>query len=248
MKRILAVLLVVILLMSGLVSASAAGYLPSVDYEAYPGIVVIEDENGRKVIGYVENAQGEILNKEYHGCILITPVMDAKRKISYLSDEAEQLLVDTYETLAADDAKLSVLIPQLNDVAKEALGEKATADDLVILELVDITAVCSDLIHLLEVDGNTITLTFKMVVPKEALVTVMTLKDGEWEFVDEVRNNNDGTVSVKFNRFCPVLFLTGLPLEEVAPVQNNFIWLAILCVIILALVVVVVCLLRRKVK
>ena len=248
MKKFIALTLILVLVISSLVTASAASYLPSVKYEAYPGIVVIEDEDGKKVIGYVENADGEVLSKEYHGCILITPVMDAKRKISYLSDEAEQLLVDTYETLAADDAKLSVLIPELNDVAKEALGEKATADDLVILELIDITAVCDDLIHLMEVEGNTITLTFKMVVPKEAFVNVMTLKDGEWEFVDEVENHDDGTVSVKFNRFCPVLFLTGFPVEDVAPVQNNFVWIAVLCGIILILAAVVFYLLRRKNK
>lgn len=248
MKKIIVLSLVLVLILSNLPVVSAANYLPSVDYEAYPGIVVIEDENGKKVIGYVENADGEILSEEYHGCILITPVMDAKRKISYLSDEAEQLLVDTYEALAANDAKLSELIPQLNDVAKDALGENATADDLVILELVDITAVCEDLIHLMEVDGNTITLTFKMVVPKEAFVTVMTLKDGEWEFVDEVQNHDDGTVSVKFNRFCPVLFLTGLPVEDVVPVQNNMIWIIALCGIILILGITVFFLLRRKNK
>lgn len=248
MKKIIVLSLVLVLILSNLPVVSAANYLPSVDYEAYPGIVVIEDENGKKVIGYVENADGEILSEEYHGCILITPVMDAKRKISYLSDEAEQLLVDTYEALAANDAKLSELIPQLNDVAKDALGENATADDLVILELVDITAVCEDLIHLMEVDGNTITLTFKMVVPKDAFVTVMTLKDGEWEFVDEVQNHDDGTVSVKFNRFCPVLFLTGLSVEDVVPVQNNMIWIIALCGIILILGITVFFLLRRKNK
>ena len=248
MKKIIVLSLVLVLILSNLSLVSAANYLPSVDYEAYPGIVVIEDENGKKVIGYVENADGEVLSTEYHGCILVTPVMDAKRNISYLSDEAEQLLVDTYEALAADDAKLSELIPQLNDVAKDALGENATADDLVILELVDITAVCEDLIQLMEVEGNTITLTFKMVVPNEAFVTVMTLKDGEWEFADEVVNNDDGTVSVKFNRFCPVLFLTGFPVEDVAPVQNNMIWIIVLCCIILILGVTVFFILRRKNK
>ena len=248
MRKFLAFLLVLISLISSVSTASATGYLPSVTYEAFPGIVVIEDENGKKVIGYVENAEGEILSKEYHGCILITPVMDAKKKISYLSDEAEQLLVDKYEELAAEDAMLSVLIPELNDVAKEALGEGATADDLVILELVDITAVCDDLIGLLAVEGNTITLTFKMVVPKEAFVTVMTFNDGKWQFVEEVENHDDGTVSVKFSQFCPVLFLTGFPVEEVPATQNNIVLFAILCAIILILAATVFYLLRRKNK
>lgn len=248
MKKFITLILVIVLLVSNLAVVSAAGYLPSVSYEAFPGLVIIEDENGNKIIGYVENAQGEVLNTEYHGCILITPVMDAKRGVSYLSEAAEKLLVDTYETLAAPDAKLSVLIPELDDIAKSALGETATADDLVIRELVDITAVCEDLIHYLEVDGNTLTLTFKMVVPLETFVTVMTLKDGKWEEAEKVINNDDGTVTVKFSQLCPVLFLTGNPLAAVAPAQGNLFWFIALCAVILVLIVVVFCLLRRKSK
>lgn len=87
-----------------------------------------------------------------------------------------------------------------------------------------------------------------MVVPQEAFVTVMTLNNGEWEFVEEVENHNDGTVSVKFSQFCPVLFLTGFPVEEVPAPQNNVILFAILCGIILILAVAVFYLLRRKNK
>ena len=114
--------------------------------------------------------------------------------------------------------------------------------------MIDITAVCEDLIHYLEIDGNTLTLTFKMVVPLETFITVMTYKDGEWDEVDKVINNDDGTVSVKFSRLCPVLFLTGHPLAPVAPVQNNLLWVIILCAVILILIVVVFYLLRRKSK
>ena len=52
MKKIIVLSLVLVLILSNLPVVSAANYLPSVDYEAYPGIVVIEDENGKKVIGY----------------------------------------------------------------------------------------------------------------------------------------------------------------------------------------------------
>lgn len=248
MKKFVVFTLVLVLLMSNITIASASGYLPSVSYEAFPGLVIIEDEEGNKIIGYVENAQGEVISTEYHGCILITPVMDAKRHVSFLSLEAENLLIDTYETLAAPDAKLSVLIPELNDIAKEALGEHATADNLVIRELIDITAVCEDLIHFLEQDGNTLSLTFKMVVPKEAFVTVMTLKNGKWEEAEEVINNDDGTVTVKFGQLCPVLFVTGLPLEPIVSYESNYTWLIVLCAIVLVLVVVVIYLLRRKSK
>lgn len=249
MKKIMILTMVLVLLASSLAVVSAAGYVPSVSYEAFPGLVTIdEDAEGNGIVGYVVDAQGEVLSNEYHGCILITPVIDAKNGVSYLSDAAEELLVDTHETLAAQDARLSVLIPELNDIAKSALGEGATADDLVIRELFDVTAVCEDLIKLLEVEGNTITLTFKMVVPEEDFLTVMTLNDGKWEQVEEVKNNDDGTVSVKFSQFCPVLFLTGLPLDAAAPAQINLYWVIALCAIILILAVTVCFLLRRKVK
>lgn len=249
MKKVVIFAMVLILLVSSVAVVSAAEFVPSVSFEPFPGLVAIDtDAEGNEIVGYVKDAQGETLSTEYHGCILITPVLDAKKGESYLSDAAEKLLVDTYETLTAEDAKLSVLIPELNDIAKDALGENATADDLVIRELFDITAVCDDLIKLLKVDGNTITLTFKMVVPQEAFLTVMTLNDGKWEHVDEVKNNDDGTVSVKFNQFCPVLFLTGLPLQSV-PVQSfSIYWLIALCAIILVLAVAVFFLLRRKFK
>ena len=248
MKKLVIFALVIVLLMSNLTVVFAAGYLPSVSYEAFPGLVIIEDENGNKIIGYVENAEGEVLNTEYHGCILITPVMDAKKHVSYLSDEAEQLLIDTYETLSSPDAKLSTIIPELNDIAKKALGEQATADNFAIRELIDITAVCQDLIDYLEVDGNTLTLTFKMVVPQESFITVMTLKYGKWEEAEEVINNDDGTVTVKFGQLCPVLFLTGQPLEPAVPVQNGFTWLIALCAGILILIVTMFIVLRRKFK
>ena len=248
MKKIAVLAMVLIMLLSNIIGVSAAGYLPSVSYEAFPGLVIVEDEDGNKIIGYVENANGEVLNTEYHGCILITPVMDAKREVSYLSEEAEKLLVDTYEILSAPDAKLSELIPELNGVAKNHLGEYATADDLVIRELIDITAVCDELIHYLSIDGNTLTLRFKMVVPKEDFITVMTFEDGNWEFAKEVKNNDDGTVTVKFDRLCPVLFLTGLPVEPPAPAQVSLTLLLILCAVILLLIVVVFYLMRRKYK
>ena len=250
MKKFLVFLMVLTIMMSCAAAVMAAEYVPSVSFEPYPGLVIIdEDDDGNKIIGYVEDAEGNVVSTEYHGCILITPVLDAKKGESYLSKEAEKLLVDTYETLTADDAKLSVLIPELNDIAKEALGEQATADDLVICELFDITAVCDDLIKFLEIEGNTITLRFKMVVPQEAYFNVMTLNDGKWELVEDVKNNLDGTVSIKFSQFCPVLFITGLPVDSVAPAQNvGLYWLIGLCAVILVLSVVVFYLLRSKRK
>ena len=248
MKKILAIFAVIALLSSIAIGVSAAEFVPSVSYVPYPGLVVIdEDSEGNKIVGYVTDSSGNVLSTEYHGCILITPVLDAQKGISGLSDAAEKLLVDTYESLTAENVKLSELHPELNDIAKKAFGENATAENLVIRELIDITAVCEDLIKYLEQDGNTITLTFKMVAPQEDFLTVMTLNDGKWEEVEEVKNNTNGTLGVKFDRFCPVLFLTGFPAEDVVTDHNvGLYWLIALCAIILLLAVAVYFLLRRK--
>ena len=116
MKKILAIFAVIALLSSIAIGVSAAEFVPSVSYVPYPGLVVIdEDSEGNKIVGYVTDSSGNVLITEYHGCILITPVLDAQKGISGLSDAAEKLLVDTYESLTAENIKLSELHPELND-------------------------------------------------------------------------------------------------------------------------------------
>lgn len=248
MKKLLAIFTVFALLIPMAICATAAEFVPSVSYEPYPGLVVIdEDSEGNKIVGYVTDNAGNVLSTEYHGCILITPVLDAKKGESGLSDAAEKLLVDTYESLTAENVLLSELHPELNDIAKNAFGENATADNLIIRELIDITVGCEDLSKLLEQEGNTITLTFKFVVPQEDFLTVVTLHEGKWEEVEEVKNNADGTVSVKFDHFCPVLFLTGFPVDDVVTEQIfGLYWLIALCGIVLLLAVTAYFLMRRK--
>ena len=98
MKKILAIFAVIALLSSIAIGVSAAEFVPSVSYVPYPGLVVIdEDSEGNKIVGYVTDSSGNVLSTEYHGCILITPVLDAQKGISGLSDAAEKLLVDTYD-------------------------------------------------------------------------------------------------------------------------------------------------------
>lgn len=248
MKKLFSIVLVVILILASITTIFAEGFLPSATYEKTPEIVVIEEKDDEKVIAYVENAAEDTLNEEYLDCFLVTPVIDAKNKVSDLPDEAEQLLVETYEALTSEDVKLSVLIPELNDVVKEAMGAHTTADDLVMLELFDITPVCEELISLLAEESNTITMTFKIDVPKEAFLTVMTYNDGRWQFVEDVKNNYDGTVSVKFSHFCPVLFLAGFPAEQAPTSPVYTVLIAIPVAILLGAVVAIVYFLCRKKK
>ena len=247
MKKLVIFLLIFLLILSSFATAFATGYLPSVSYEETPPIVVIEEENGNEVIGYVENAEGEQVSKEYDYSILITPVADAVNNTSKLSEEDEKLLVETYQTLSSEDTKLADIIPELDEIAKIALGANATADDFVVRELFSITIISEDLNTRLNVEGNALTLTFKIDLAEDEFLTVFTYKDGKWEEVKEVINNNNGTVTVKFEHFCPVLFLTGRRAEAVNTV-NNFVLLAMLCSVAVIVPISVFWFLNRKTK
>ena len=248
MKKVFVTMLLLVLLLTVFTTVCAADdFVPSASFSPYPGLVIIGREDGKDIIGYVYDKDGNKVDTVYHGCIVVTPVIDAKKGNYIISDEAAKLLTDTYDALTAKDAKLSQLIPALNAPAKEALGENADADDLVIRELFDITVVCEDLAEYLAVDGNTLTLSFKMPVLNDSYLTVMTLQDGNWEFVEESLNNNDGTVTVTFKEFCPVLFLNGLELEPVpAPVFDITTIVIGIILLILLLLAVIYIILRRK--
>ena len=245
MKKLVNFLLTSIFILSCFVTVFASGYLPSVSYEETPPIVVIEKENGNEVIGYVENAEGEQVSKEYDYSILVTPVADAVNSTSKLSEEEEKLLVETYQALSAEEAKLSEIIPELNEIAKAALGANATADDFVVRELFSISIISEELNKRLDIDGNTLTLTFKIDLADDEFLTVLTYKDGKWEEAKEVINNHDGTVTVKFDHFCPVLFLTGRRVETVST-HSNFIFLAVLCSVVVIIPTVLFWYINRK--
>ncbi len=253
MKRIITLILALIAVFTAAVPVMAAnsGFVPSVSFGSSI-IEIIGKEDGRDVIGYVEDANGNKLSTEYHDCLVVTSVLEAKRGDTVISKEACDLLIDTYEKLTADGAKLSEQVPVLNDIAKEAFGQSATADNLTVRDVYDFTALCEELNNYLETEGNTLTLKIKMPVDKDTFISVVTLYNSQWMPAQRVVNNNDGTISVTFTKLCPVLFVTGEYKHEKPPATgddfNMPLWTALMLGSAACLTAIIVLTKRRPVS
>lgn len=245
MKRVIAFALVLITVLTAAVPVMAAeqSFVPSVSFDSSI-IEIIAKEDGRDVIGYVEDANGNRLSTEYHDCLVVTSVLDVKRGDTVISKEACDLLIKTYESLTADGVKLSQQIPVLNDIAKEAFGQSSTADDLTVRDIYDFTSLCEDLNNYLEAGDNTLTLKVKMSVEENTFISVVSLYNGQWVPAQRVVKNNDRTISVTFTKLCPVLFVTGKYKQEKPPATdddfNMLLWTTLMISSVIALTVVII--------
>lgn len=95
MKKVLSCMLVVVMLLSFTMAASAAGFVPSVSYKPAPEIV-------------------DIVDHEHNDCIIITPVADAKESED-LTEEKKDALLEQYEKLSDPDTKISDLVADFED-------------------------------------------------------------------------------------------------------------------------------------
>ncbi len=252
MKKILSVLLIcVMLIVPFSVIVSADNFVPSIGYKPAPVIKYEEDDEGNKIIGHVVDPNGNILSTEYHDCLVITPVSEAKTSERIPADAAE-LLLKVYDELSADDMKLSSLSDELNDMVAKDLGKGKDGDDLVIKDLFDVTVLCDELKEKLAPVGNTLTLTFETSVAENVPVYVMTYKNEKWAPIVEAVNNNDGTITCTFEDFCPVAFLVPTSGGENEPVEpgdttDNTLWMIVM-VSAIALIAVLLVLNRKSLK
>lgn len=200
MKRAIALTLMLMLCLSFAVPAAAAedSFVPSITYKGEPEIVPVEPG----IIGVVRE-EDDIISYISEGCLLITPVSEAETS-TLIPKEAANTLLYVYKALSGGEMQLPY--------------EKVPGCDgrnMVILELVDATWLCggenSDHDHPEEVapKGVVFDITFDLGVAPDALVTVMTYKNEQWNPIVEVVNNGDGTVKCTFEDLCPVAFSVG---------------------------------------
>ena len=60
MKRMIALAAVLLLLLTMPVAAAAEEFVPSISHEPYPGLVIIDREGDRNVVGYIGDGAGKI--------------------------------------------------------------------------------------------------------------------------------------------------------------------------------------------
>lgn len=208
MKKALSLFLVVVTLATAFsMSVSADNFVPSITNKPAPELVTTIDGDGKKVIGHVVDPQGNKLTTEYHDCLVITSVFEAKENATNIPEDARTILLDVYDELSADDMKLSTLSDELNKQVADKFGNGNNADKLVVKDLFDISVLCDELEEELAPEGNVMSLTFKLPVDAQEFVAVMTYNDGEWSPIVSAVNNGNGTITCTFEHFCPVAFL-----------------------------------------
>ena len=277
MKKIVAMILMLAMCLSMMQSVWAAqeDFVPSITYKGEPEIVEKEDETGtpiveedKPVVGEVvkqdpaqiedsdgdgqmdaeEALQGEKLSNVMQDCLLITPVskVDTQEALPY---EAAEILKTVYEELSQGDMKLPY-----------EKVENVKADEMVILELLDLSWLCgtetSDHDHPTEVEpeGVVFDVTFKLGVSADAKVVVMTYKDGEWNPIAGVTNNGDGTVTCVFEHLCPVAISVeqaekdAIDNAQTGDDANIGVWVGIMAVALIGLLVLVIVYRRQTLK
>lgn len=184
MKKFVMLLVAVMLVASLACPAFAAenGFVPSITYKGAPDVVLTEDAEGNPAVGVITDAEGEVLSYVAEGALKVTPLSGEGEIAAELKDIYEELLAGT------------MTLPYEGD------------EDMVIMDLVDVSWVSEDDADLVEPEGAVFTVTFNLGVAADVKVTVMTYKNDAWNPVEKVVNNGDGTVTCTFEHLCPVAF------------------------------------------
>lgn len=202
MRRAFCLAIAMILCISLICPVFAAGdkFVSSISYKGAPTLVTSKDDQNNTVYGIVHDGSKTISGLGSN-CLVITPVSQAKTS-QLIPDEAEVLLLEVYDKLKSGEMKLPY----------DKLGGKVDAKKMVIRDLVDISWLCKPDAthpdHPAEVEPEKVYLevTFKMGVSKNTKVYVMTYKNNEWNPIEKVVNNGNGTVTCTFEHLCPVVF------------------------------------------
>lgn len=205
MKRLLTLALAIVLMLTLTVSASAAQFVESITNKGKPELIIKDQLNGKDVVGFITNPDGEQISPVYLDCFEIYSVADALNNADIPTD-AKDDLKKVYDELSKSDTKISDVCPDLNDIVKKDWAKDKTADELVVKDLFYIKQNCTHDLHKLE-NGNTVDLTFKVSIDKGVFIAAMVYVDGKWVPVNNCVNNGDGTITVTFSQICPVAFL-----------------------------------------
>lgn len=230
MRRIFSLIALLVMCLTMVMPAMVCAdtFVPSIGYKDGPE---------------AEDAElGDEVPEDVGACLIITSVMAAKEKTTDIFQEDRDLLLDVYAKLSDGSMKLPL------------------DDSYVIRELVDVnfkktTCVIPEHLHMekLQEEDVTIKIVFDLGVKATTEVVVLSYNNGEWAPIKSVVNNGDGTLTCEFEHFCPVAFCVQEgaedgPSQTGDPLGNMFyIWIALLVVSVVALVILVILIRRKKV-
>ncbi len=224
MKKVLSLAITLALCMSLTISAFAAEneFVPSITYKDGPSITSAEMDGA-----------------DVSACLVVTTLKDAEEKNTDITQDERDTLQQVYEDL------------------KNGTTTLPTDENYVIRELIDLSFKHNECREVdehgqkdqkLKEDGITLTADFDLGISKEDEVLVFVYIDGEWQSIESVKNNGDGTITCVFEDICPVAFAVKHPVASMAPqtgdTQHILLWTGLTVASALALVALF--LFRRK--
>lgn len=237
MKKFVSILVALLVCCSMILPVMAAEntFVPSITYKG--GLPLVGADTNMK------DKDGNPIGSKIIDCLVVTSISEAKNKSTDISQEDRDLLLDLYEKLSDGSMKLPV------------------EGDYVIKEMVDLSfkydGCRKDEEHnskdeCLRQPGVTLTLTFDLQVKKNADVVVLVYVDGEWQPIESVKNNGDGTVTCVFEDICPVLFLVDAKALEDVPKTGDqmgsdlMLWVGIMGACLVGIVAVSVAMGKKR--
>lgn len=254
MKKILSMVLALTLMVSLAIPAFATEFVPSIENKGAPEILVLgQDENpthgdSKNIIGYAVDKDGNVLHTAYEKCIIVYSLRDILDSDADIPEDIKEQLLEIYTSFTSGSAKYSELSDELNAAVAAIFGEGKDADMLVIKEIFDVNVHCEGLKDALAPEGTTVDFTFDVDIPAGESVFMLCYKNNEWVMVEKIVNNNenditedDGTITVTFENFCPVILLVPGAEDVVVPPAATaaFPWWIIVAVVVIGVVVVV---------
>ena len=220
MKKVVSLIVAVVLCMMLAVPAFATtvDFVPSITAKPAPGLngapcIEVKDEEDKVV--YVAPIED----------LVITPVSEVQKENGnyQIPEEIAQQLRDLYAQMKEPTFNVLAEVPELQAYL-ESLGLGAVAaENMVVTSLFDITVLTEELAEYLEVEGNTIELTFEVDIPDDHTAVVLIYLDGKWQVVADVTVNEDGTVTCVFDEAGPVsiLMVPNAAAEENEPAATE---------------------------
>lgn len=178
MKKLISLLVVAVLCFTIVLPVAAEEFVPSISYKDSPEVV------GKPEI--TDKDDKEVIGAQ----VIITPVADALETPEQERTDAEALLVEVFNDLTNGDMKLPI---------PDADGGETY---YVVRDLFDISI---DYGTEDPVDPVRVKVTFDLGLQAGEEIAVMSY-DGDWKSVENVKNNDDGTVTVVFEKLGPVAF------------------------------------------
>ncbi len=203
-KKISILLLTAALLCVGAVPAFADNFTPSVTQKEAPTIVPMKEADGKEVAAIIYDKD----NNEIRGIsadeITVTPLSEREKASETVKESLDKAYADIEGAKSLKD-----LCPEVVTTLS-GITDEVKVEDLVVRDLFDVEIPEEDE-ELLQQAGNHLTLKFDLGIEQDALLMAMVNCDGtKWEMVDQkgIVINSDGTVTVTFDKFCPVAFIT----------------------------------------